>query len=34
VHNAEYDFNDAIIPMGCSWWAEIVERRMPLQARS
>ncbi len=34
VHNAGYDFNDAIIPLGCSWWAEIVERRMPLQPRS
>ncbi|WP_138933669.1 M20 aminoacylase family protein [Roseovarius arcticus] len=30
VHNAEYDFDDAIIPAGCSWWAEIVERRMPV----
>ncbi len=30
VHNAEYDFNDAIIPAGCSWWTEIVERRMPV----
>ncbi|MEO1176347.1 MAG: hypothetical protein AAFV87_04180, partial [Pseudomonadota bacterium] len=25
----EYDFNDEAIPAGCSWWAEIVERRMP-----
>jgi hippurate hydrolase len=30
VHNSEYDFDDAIIPAGCSWWAEIVERRMPV----
>ncbi|MCQ0092600.1 M20 aminoacylase family protein [Roseovarius sp. M141] len=29
VHNAEYDFDDAIIPTGCSWWAELIERRMP-----
>lgn len=29
VHNAEYDFNDDVIPMGCSWWAELVERRLP-----
>ena len=29
VHNPEYNFNDAAIPAGCSWWAEIVERRMP-----
>ena len=30
VHNAEYDFNDDVIPMGCSWWAELVERRLPV----
>ncbi|WP_415920924.1 M20 aminoacylase family protein [Tateyamaria sp. SN6-1] len=30
VHHPEYDFNDAAIPAGCSWWAEIVEQRMPL----
>jgi len=29
VHNPGYDFNDATIPAGASWWAEIVERRMP-----
>ena len=29
VHHPEYDFNDAAIPAGCSWWAELVERRMP-----
>ena len=29
VHHPEYDFNDAVIPAGCSWFAEIVERRMP-----
>ncbi|SFP70820.1 M20 aminoacylase family protein [Tranquillimonas alkanivorans] len=29
VHHPEYDFNDDAIPAGCSWWAEIVERRMP-----
>ena len=29
VHHPEYDFNDDAIPVGCSWWAEIVERRMP-----
>ncbi|MFP4275509.1 MAG: M20 aminoacylase family protein [Paracoccaceae bacterium] len=29
VHHPEYDFNDEAIPAGCSWWAEIVERRMP-----
>ena len=29
VHHPEYDFNDDAIPAGCSWWAEIVEQRMP-----
>ncbi len=29
VHHPAYDFNDEIIPAGCSWWAEIAERRMP-----
>ncbi len=29
VHTADYDFNDEAIPAGCSWFAEIVERRLP-----
>ncbi|MFY9211713.1 MAG: M20 aminoacylase family protein [Aestuariivita sp.] len=29
VHHPEYNFNDEAIPAGCSWWAEIVESRMP-----
>jgi hippurate hydrolase len=29
VHHPEYDFNDAAIPYGCSFFAELVERRMP-----
>ena len=29
VHHPAYDFDDNVIPAGCSWWAEIVERRMP-----
>ncbi|MGR3824744.1 MAG: M20 aminoacylase family protein [Salipiger marinus] len=29
VHHPAYNFNDDAIPAGCSWWAEIVERRMP-----
>jgi hippurate hydrolase len=28
VHHPAYDFNDEAIPAGCSWWAEIVERRL------
>lgn len=30
VHHPEYNFNDDAIPVGCSWWAEVAERRMPL----
>ena len=29
VHHPEYNFNDEAIPAGCSWFVEIVERRMP-----
>ncbi|MCK0094944.1 M20 family metallopeptidase [Yoonia sp. F2084L] len=29
VHHPEYNFADEAIPAGCSWWAEIVEQRMP-----
>jgi amidohydrolase len=29
VHHPKYNFTDEAIPAGCSWWAEIVERRMP-----
>ena len=28
LHHPEYDFNDEIIPVGCSWLAEMVESRM------
>ncbi|HKL55631.1 MAG TPA: M20 aminoacylase family protein [Roseovarius sp.] len=30
VHNPDYNFNDAVIPSGCSWWAGIIEQRMPI----
>jgi len=30
VHNASYNFSDESIPTGCSWWAELVEQRMPI----
>lgn len=30
VHHPEYNFNDEAIPAGCSWWAGIVEERMPV----
>ena len=29
VHHPKYNFNDDAIPAGCSWWAEVVEKRMP-----
>ncbi len=29
VHHPMYDFNDEAIPAGCSWFAEMVESRMP-----
>ena len=29
VHHPEYNFDDNAIPAGCSWYAEIVESRMP-----
>ena len=30
VHHPLYDFNDEIIPLGASYWAELVEMRMPV----
>jgi amidohydrolase len=30
LHNPQYEFNDEIIPVGCSWFAAMAERRMPL----
>ena len=29
VHHPRYDFNDAILPLGASWWATMVERQLP-----
>lgn len=29
VHHPLYNFDDDAIPAGCSWWAGIVEQRMP-----
>ena len=29
VHHPAYDFSDDAIPAGVSWWAGVVERRMP-----
>ena len=29
LHHPEYDFNDEIIPVGCSWWVTLAEQRLP-----
>jgi len=29
LHHPEYDFNDEAIPFGISWFAEMIEQRMP-----
>lgn len=29
LHHPQYNFNDDAIPAGCSWFAELAERRMP-----
>ena len=29
LHHPEYDFNDEIIPIGCSYWAKLVETALP-----
>jgi metal-dependent amidase/aminoacylase/carboxypeptidase family protein len=29
LHNAAYDFNDDIIPVGCSYWVRLAETAMP-----
>jgi amidohydrolase len=30
VHHPKYDFNDEAIPFGCSYWAKLAERAMPV----
>ncbi|WP_298921873.1 M20 aminoacylase family protein [uncultured Roseobacter sp.] len=29
LHHPAYDFNDEVIPTGCSYWVSLVEERMP-----
>jgi len=29
LHNPRYDFNDAILPLGASYWAKLVESELP-----
>ena len=30
LHNPAYEFNDEVIPVGCSWYVTMAEKRMPL----
>lgn len=30
LHHPEYDFNDDLIPIGCSYWAQLAETAMPV----
>ncbi|QFT29801.1 M20 family metallopeptidase [Roseibium porphyridii] len=32
LHHPEYDFNDDLIPVGCSYWVKLVETAMPTAA--
>jgi len=32
LHNAGYDFNDALLPVGARWFAELVRLRLPVTA--
>ena len=32
VHHPKYDFNDAILPVGASWWATLAEELLPVGA--
>jgi hippurate hydrolase len=29
LHHPEYDFNDEVIPTGCSYWVALAEQRLP-----
>ena len=30
LHNPSYEFNDEVIPVGCSWFVKMAEHHMPL----
>ena len=30
LHNPAYDFNDDVIPIGCSYWVRLVETALPV----
>lgn len=31
LHHPKYDFNDELIPVGCSWWARLIETAMKVK---
>jgi hippurate hydrolase len=31
LHNAGYDFNDAVLPIGAGYWATLVETELPME---
>jgi hippurate hydrolase len=31
LHNTKYDFNDDILPLGISYWEELVKSELPLR---
>jgi hippurate hydrolase len=31
LHSAQYDFNDAILPLATGYFAELAERRLPIE---
>lgn len=34
LHNAQYDFNDAILPIGARYFAELMRQRLPMTAEA
>ena len=33
LHDAHYDFNDGVLPIGASYWATLVEQQLPRRVR-
>ncbi|SLN49535.1 putative hydrolase YxeP [Roseovarius albus] len=33
LHAADYDFNDALLPIGAGFWSDLVKDRLPVRAR-
>ncbi len=34
LHGADYDFNDALLPVGAAFWAQLVRDRLPVKGRA